>query len=231
MSTTSPVSGLALPEQSDILNPEEVFGNYALGADTLLCPRFASTSERDTAFAAGVTEGMVCTLHEVPQMYDGTRWNMFQNQVNAAMLGSPVVVSSSTATNTGLMPTYPTAGVFLVDLMLFSNTATAAGGRGIVWGYSTLSGSPTLISRTLMGGAGVTDIANANLYLAQTNTTFSHTSSAQLPATTNSSVIWEQMLVETSGAAQQELQCAMNTTWAGTINVIAGTHYTVKRIA
>lgn len=80
MSDAASLTGLPLAVDEDILNANASFGNYAQGADTLLVPRYANPAIRDTANAAGTTEGQMCVTGaaasglQTIQQYDGNRW-------------------------------------------------------------------------------------------------------------------------------------------------------------
>lgn len=79
MTTSSSVSGLPLPENNDLLNAQATFGGYASAADNLLVPRFATTTDRNTAFAGGVSAGQMCSITNSgtfgePMIFDGSNW-------------------------------------------------------------------------------------------------------------------------------------------------------------
>jgi len=69
MSTTSPSHGFYMPQLSDVNPRVEDMNQWALEADTFVVPRFATRSERDSAYAGIDTGPLLCYVEETGEWY------------------------------------------------------------------------------------------------------------------------------------------------------------------
>lgn len=152
MSIPSSVSGLPLPENSDILNAQVAFGDYALGADTRLIPRFATEAARDTAFASGAVAGQMCvvtnsgTFAEL-MMYDGSVWVNISPGIEKTQTTIMTTTSSTGQNLTGL--SFSGRANYIYEYELHIYTSCASTGAGIILDWTIPAGAT--MTRNMLG--------------------------------------------------------------------------------
>lgn len=133
MSSTTPVSGVPIPVNTNILSAEEAFGEYARGVDTLGAPRFISAASRDAGFSGASTPGALSVVTQtlgnnaVIEMYDGTSWRDIEDEYIVAKTSNQSVTSTTLVDLTELQFANPYySGVYNFELILLVTGPAAA---------------------------------------------------------------------------------------------------------
>lgn len=143
MSTSSPILGLPLPENTDILNTEATYGQYAKALDNQLLSRWASTTARDTVTGGNVAKGQVGILKPTGtnvsmQLYDGSAW---RNLDTPTVIVKPTDTSRNTtivsAADPALQFTMQPGTTVTVELVAFFQSTVSTFGARAAWGVST----------------------------------------------------------------------------------------------
>jgi len=223
MSETTPVSGLVIAEDLDILNTEAAFGQLANSIDTYCIPRFTTTALRDAAITAPV-EGMLCMLgNTLPALmrHSGSAW-VYAEEKQFGLMTSNVTHSTTTPANLpGMALTLEGNAVYAVETIVTidGNVDASAVDYLITFTYSgTLTQNPTVYAVTSSVASTTPNTKNVGMAAGTTLTFTVGASSAPEPmllkwifTTTTSGTLQWQGRQGTAGA--ETIQTTAASSW------------------
>lgn len=230
MSETTPVSGLVIAEDLDILNTQAAFGQLADSIDTYCIPRFTSTTLRDAAITAPV-EGMLCAIgNTVPalQRYTGSAWVYAEENI-WSQPSADQSFSTATATNiTGFTAPLEASATYLCRIVMTVDgtvTASAVDFR-LAWTYSgTLNGNVLLLNAAGAVAATTSQIKNMDMIAGGTGT-------IPMGTSIGPEVAYPIIIVKTTTAGTWQFQGRQTAAGAEVVTLDAsGTWASFRRIA
>lgn len=143
-SGVTPINGIPTPVIGDAFNPAVDIAGIGNGYDTLVIPRFATTSARTGAFASTtLAQGMYADVAGVGlTRYNGTSWLA----VSSVPWTTPAVSSGWGTVATGvrqLQYRKVNGRVEFAGMMYYSGTIAANGGVALTAALSDLAGTST----------------------------------------------------------------------------------------
>lgn len=238
MSTLSDNNRLILPENSDPLDPAGIYGAFANSADSILVPRYASSTARDAANNTGTVAGQLCTIEDASgqcalQLYSGSFWETVEDIVYVVKATTTARASTVTPTDDPqLVATLLANSEYEVTAHLFFDSASSVPNYRTCW---SSTGSPTLRTRSALGpDTGTIAIQQMRM-----------TRVAGRPLTDN--LIWDGIASSTYGdfntyvkevvrlttvaSATLTLQWAQGTSNATSSELLAGSVFEVRRLS
>lgn len=166
MSTNSTISGIPLPANTDVINANQSFGDYANGLDSIMIPKFTSTTQRDSHLSPQA--GQVCSLNGDLQMFDGLSWSFFG--VERIVYKSADTSRASTVTMTAdphLLFTVPAGQKIHCDAFISAFSATVSTGdlrigQTITGGTATMTGTGRMAGGVAYDSSGGTSKFTTN---------------------------------------------------------------------
>jgi len=231
MSTTTPVSGLVIPTNSDILNAEAAMGQFASSIDTLCIPRFATTAARDLAIVAP-TEGQLCVVtlgsEAMLMKHTGSSWVPLENRQWAWKTSNQTFVSTATLVNvTGMSFPVVANARYLFEIYLCIDGTVNGSAADFRMGLSipAVSGTPIYQGIMLTQTATTRD---ANVSMTGRNMGATH-AIAGTDADPISIQVWGTFLTTAAGTLQ--LQGAQGVSNAEVITMLANDSFmNIRRI-
>jgi hypothetical protein len=240
MSTLSTISGLPIPTNTDVIDADTTYGGYAKGIDSILVPRYASTSARDSANVSGATEGQVCAIAESGaaaklNLYDGTTWNILDDMVYVVKSADTSRVSTAVvAADPHLTVTVNAPGVWLFESYLAVQSTSTAPAFRCNWAATGTATVKTELAHMGASGAGVT-VSNTQMQeIVVVATDITHqTSTIAAPF---GSAVWSKYIVDTTGSTAGQTLIA-TLTWAQAVSsatavvLKANSYITARRLS
>lgn len=227
MSSTTPVAGLIIPENSDILNAESTFGQFATGVDGMGLPRFTSVALLQAANPSP-TEGQMAVIYNATTTnanivyWNGFGWKDFEDRRINYLSSSQSVTSSTTLVDiTALTFTDLPLGAYLLEGVLHYTGAEAG---DLKLGFTQPSGTATFLLNTwgpAVGGvAAGTNISGQNIY---------STTALSYGCLANGAAVWLQGQFQvTAVSTVVKFQFAQNTANATPTALIQGSYISLR---
>lgn len=211
MVAQTPISGLRLAELTDSPNMEEAMSQLGEDLDSILVPRFATTTARDAAITAPIYGQMCAVTGSGVLWYNGSAWSTVTGQTTLVFKPSDETVNNTTVLQADDHLTVALAANTSYRIECLLRAKSASGSPGLDFNFSFPSGAvfyhpladedASSPSATTTGVAGTTVAANITFHAITTGSTAGNLTVnwAQTTATaTNTSVLKGSYLMVTA---------------------------------
>lgn len=246
MTTFSTISGLPLPENTDVLDANGTFGGYANGLDTQLIPFFTTSTIRsypggDTTKPPRVSETGQLSVLTGTNVYDGTllqqslgsqTWRSVERETVIYKTADTARTSTITLANDPHLTVDLPAGQWQIEAYLAAGCPTNGVNFTGLWAFTGAGVAADVNGRAVSGMHSTVVENNA---AATTMSFFNVSQATNLPtkALTNAADIppWRReafTINVTGGVCTMTLQWAQAVSNASAVTLLTGSHIVVR---